>query len=95
MTEKKDFLEKQKTLLKDWNRQIDDLKMKAKKAQVETSVKIENYIDDLRERLEEVRLKLEDVRHAADDNWEEVKSGVDNIWSGIKDAFERAKSRFS
>jgi predicted nucleic acid-binding Zn-ribbon protein len=95
MTEKKDFLEKQKALLKDWNRQIDELKMKAKKAQVDTSVKIENYIDDLRERLEEIRLKLEDVRHAADDNWEEVKSGVDNIWKGVKDAFERAKSRFS
>jgi len=95
MTEKKDFLEKQKALLKDWNRQIDELKMKAKKAQVDTSVKIENYIDDLRERLEEIRLKLEDVRHAADDNWEEVKSGVDTIWKGVKDAFERAKSRFS
>lgn len=95
MTGKKDFLEKQKALLKDWNRQIDELKMKAKKAQVDTSVKVENYIDDLRERLEEVRLKLEDVRHAADENWEEVKSGMDNIWSGVKDAFERAKSRFS
>jgi predicted nucleic acid-binding Zn-ribbon protein len=95
MTGKKDFLEKQKALLKDWNRQIDELKLKAKKTQVDASVKVENYIDDLRERLEEVRLKLEDIRHAADDNWEEVKSGVDNIWSGVKDAFERAKSRFS
>jgi predicted nucleic acid-binding Zn-ribbon protein len=95
MTEKKDFLEKQKALIKEWNSRIDELKTKARKTQVDASVRIENYIDDLRERLEEVRLKLDDVRHAADDNWEEVKSGVDNVWKGVKDAFEKARSRFS
>ena len=94
MSEKKDFIEKQMAQIKEWSKQIDELKRKTQKVQVDASVKIENYIDDLHERLEEVRLKLEDIRRTADNNWEHLKPSVDGFWDDIKQAFERAKSRF-
>ena len=95
MSEKKDFIEKQMTQIKEWTKQIDEFKMKAQKMQVDASVKVENYTDDLHERLEEVRLKLGDIGRAADNNWEDLKLGVDNFWDDIKQALERAKSRFN
>jgi uncharacterized protein YoxC len=95
MSEKKDFIEKQKAQIKEWSKQIDELKRKAQKVQVDASVKVENYIDDLHERLEEVRLKVEDIGRAADNNWEHLKSGVDGFWDDIKQALDRAKSRFN
>ncbi len=95
MPEKKDFLEKQKALLKEWTEQIDDLKLKAKKVQVDASVKFDNYIDDLRVKLEDAKNKLESIQEAGDSKWEELRSGVDKAWEEIKEVVDKAKSKFS
>ena len=94
MTEKKDFLEKQKSLFSDWIRQIDELKLKAKKAQVDASVKFDNYVDDLRTRYEEALSKLEKNQNAEDRRWEEVKAAVDIAWEELKQAIEKSKTLF-
>lgn len=94
MTEKKDFLEKQKALLSEWNRQIDELMQTAKKAQVDASVKFENYLDDLKDRLDDMRLKMEDLKKAGDSGWQDLRTGMESAWRDIADAFERARSRF-
>ena len=94
MTEKKDFLEMQKTMFKEWTRQIDDLKSMAKKAQVDASVKFENYIDDLRVKYEEAVSNLENIQDEGDRRWEEVKVAVDVAWEELKQAVEKAKTLF-
>ncbi len=94
MTEKKDFLEKQKALFSDWTRQIDELKLKAKKAQVDASVKFDNYIDDLRVKYEEALGKLENTQNEGDSRWEEVKAAADIAWEELKQAIEKAKTIF-
>ena len=94
MTEKKDFLEKQKALFSDWTRQIDELKLKAKKAQVDASVKFDNYVDDLRSKYEEALSKLEKNQNAEDRRWEEVKAAVDIAWEELKQAIEKSKTFF-
>lgn len=95
MTEKKDFLKKQKAMLKEWTEQFDELKLKAKKVQVDASVKFDNYIDDLRVKLEDAKSSLEGIQKAGDNKWEELKSGLDKAWEEIKEAIEKAKSKFS
>ncbi len=95
MSEKKDFIEKQKALLTEWSGQIEQLKKNAKKTQVDASVKVENYIDDLKEKLDDVRFRLEDLRKAADDNWGHLRTNLEGSWKDIRDAFDKVKSRFS
>lgn len=92
MTDKKDFLEKQKALLRDWTRQIDELKLRAKKAQVDASVKFENYIDDLKLKYEEALSRLEKTEDQGDLGWEELKAAVDVAWEELKQAIEKAKT---
>jgi len=94
MTEKKDFLEAQKAMFKEWTRQIDEMKLKAKKAQVDASVKFDNYIDDLRARYEEALSNLEETRNAGDRRWEELKTAVDIAWEELKQGIEKAKAMF-
>lgn len=94
MTEKKDFLEKQKAMLSEWNKQIEELMQTAKKAQVDASVRFENYIDDLKERLDDMRLKMEDMKKAGDTGWQDLRAGMESAWREIADAFDKAKSRF-
>lgn len=92
MTDKKDFLEKQKAMLKEWTRQIDEVKKRAKKVQVDASVKIENYIDELRARYEEALADLEETRNAGDRRWEELKAAVDIAWEELRQGIEKAKN---
>ncbi len=94
MTEKKDFLEKQKALFREWTKQIDELKLKAKKAQVDASVKFDNYIDDLRAKYEEAVSKLEKTENVGERRWEELKAAVDVAWDELKQAIEKAKTMF-
>ena len=94
MTEKKDFLEKQKEQIAEWNKLIDELMQAAKKAQVDASVKFENYIEDLRERLEDMRLKMEDVKKSGDSSWHDLRTGMEKAWKDLAAAFDKARSRF-
>lgn len=94
MNDRKDFLEKQKAQIAEWNKRIEDLIMMGKKARVEASVKIENYIEDLKERLEDMRLKVEEIKKAGDSGWQDLRGGMENAWRDMADAFEKAKSRF-
>lgn len=94
MFDKKDFIENQKAQLKEWNRQVDQLMHAAKKAQVDASVKIENYIDEMRDRLGEIGNRLEDIQKAGDEAVEEVKRNVEKAWKEVRKAFDMAKSRF-
>jgi vacuolar-type H+-ATPase subunit I/STV1 len=94
MTEKKDFLETQKALFKEWTRQIDELKGMAKKAQVDASVKFDNYIDDLRMKYEEAVSQLEETHKEGGQRWEELRAAVDIAWEELKQAVEKAKTIF-
>ena len=94
MTEKKDFLETQKTMFKEWTRQVDELRLMARKAQVDASVKFDNYIDDLKMKYEEAVSQLEDSKKAGDRRWEELKTAVDIAWEELKQAIEKAKTIF-
>ncbi len=94
MFDKKDFIEKQKAQLNEWNRQVDQLMHAAKKAQVDASVKIENYIDEMRDRLGDIGNRLEEFQKAGDEAVEEVKRNVEKAWKELRQAFDIAKSRF-
>jgi hypothetical protein len=94
MTEKKDFLEMQKKMFKEWTRQIDELKTRAKKAQVDASVKFDNYIDDLRVQYEEALRNLEAVKDAGDRQWDELKAAADTAWEELKQGIEKARNMF-
>ena len=94
MTEKKDFLKMQKEMLKEWTRQIDEIKTRAKKAQVDASVKFENYIDDLRVKYEEALANLEALKNTGDQRWEELKTAVDTAWEELKQGMDKARNMF-
>ena len=94
MNEKKDFFEKQKALVDQWREDIEQLRRKAKKAQISASVKFDNYIDDLRLKLDEATLKVEALRKAGESSREQLKVSLDKTWKELKEAWDRAKSRF-
>jgi len=94
MTEKKDFFEKQKELLNEWREDVEQLRRKAKKAQISASVKFDNYMDELRGKLDEATVKVEALRKAGQSSRDQLKSSLDKTWKELKEAWDRAKSHF-
>ena len=93
MTEKKDFFEKQKALIAQWREDVEGLRRKAKKAQVSASVKVENYMDDLKLKLDEATIKVEALRKAGENSRDQLKASLDKTWKELKETWDRAKSR--
>ena len=94
MNEKKDLFEKQKEHLNQWREDIEQLKRKAKKTQISASVKLDNYMDELRDKLDEATIKVEALRKAGENSRKQLKASLDKTWSELKEAWDRAKSRF-
>lgn len=94
MDKKKDSFEKQKALLNQWREDIEQLRHKAKKAQVSASVKFDNYMDELRNKLDEATVKVEAIRRSGENSRDQLKASLDKTWKELKEAWDRAKSRF-
>ena len=93
MSEKRHFLENQKTQLDQWAKQLEQLRLRAKKMQVEASVKVENALDELRDKIESAQGRFKSMERSSGESLEEVRSRVTDIWEELKKALEKAKSR--
>ena len=92
MSEKRNFLEKQKAQLEEWSEHLAQLRVRARKMQVEASVKFENAFEELRDRIEAAQSRFESMARG-EETREEVRSRVNAIWEDLKKSLEKVNSR--
>ena len=92
MSEKRNFLEKQKAQLEEWSNHLAQLRAQARKMQVEASVKFENAFDDLRDRIEAAHGRFESMARG-EETREEIRSRVSAIWEDLKKSLEKVNAR--
>jgi multidrug resistance efflux pump len=80
--------------MKEWNAQIDLLKVKAETAQAEAKVEYYARIEALKHKRDTARTKLQELKAAGDDAWEDLKAGAEKAWAEVKSAFHDAASKF-
>ncbi|MFP3981681.1 MAG: hypothetical protein ACLFUY_09820 [Desulfobacterales bacterium] len=93
MSEERNFLEKQKAQLEQWSKHLAQLRLRARKMQVEASVKFENAFEELRDRIEAAQGKFESMAQGGEETREEIRSRVNAIWEDLKKALEKVNSR--
>jgi len=94
MEDKKSYLQKMADQLKQWDREINDLKARVSKARAESKTELLNQIDELHKKQENAYGKLKQLQDAGDDAWDEIKSGLEKSWVEFKGAFSNASSKF-
>ena len=92
MSEEKNYLEKQKAQLEEWSKHLAQLRVRARKMQVEASVKFENAFEDLRDRIEAAQSRFESMARG-EETREEIRSRVNAIWKDLKKSLEKVNSR--
>jgi hypothetical protein len=95
MGEQRDaYVEKFKAKLDEWNSEIDQLQVKADKAQEGALVSYNRQIAELKEKRDNLNIRMEELRKRGDAAWEDLRGGVGTAWKVLGDSIDDAKSRF-
>ena len=94
MTTRDAYLEKLKSQLDEWGKDIDRLDRETSKADAKAKIKYEEQINELRQNVEEAQQTLTTIRDANENTWEDLKQGAETIWDLYKNSFKKAKSEF-
>lgn len=89
-----DFQKQAETRLTAMDRNLDDLKVKAKIAGSETKDAMDKEIGDLNQRTEAAREEVKELRTASQERYESMRTRVDASLNELKDGFDKAASRF-
>ncbi|MAL77741.1 MAG: coiled coil domain-containing protein [Sneathiella sp.] len=91
---KKEFENKLRAQLDQWEAEINRLRAKADVAQAEARVKYHEEIEELRVQKREAEARLDELNNAGDDAWEDMKAGMESAWKNLGDAVNKAAARF-
>jgi DNA polymerase IIIc chi subunit len=94
MEDKKSYLQKMADQLKQWDREIDELKAKTATAKAESKTEILKQIDELRLKKKTAQEKLKQLREAGDGAWDMMKAGLERSLSEFRSAFSNAAAKF-
>lgn len=95
MQDKKSYLEMLADQLREWDVEIDELKVKAHLAKADAKDELAKQIEELRIKKEAAQSKLQQLQEAGDEAWDDIKAGVEKSWTEMKGAFRSALSKFT
>lgn len=73
--------------LAQWDADLDVLKAKARRAEVDARVNYDKAIDALQRKHAEAGVHLVKLKAATDETWESVKAGTEKCWHELKAMF--------
>jgi hypothetical protein len=94
MEDKKSYLQKIADQLKQWDREIDELKAKTVTAKAGSKTEILKQIDELGLKKKTAQGKLNQLQEAGDGAWDTMKAGLERSLSEFKGAFSDAAAKF-
>lgn len=94
MSQKEAYEKKMEAQLEKWSAEIDGLKAKAKMADADARIAINEEIDSAASKKKAAKEKLDELKDAGDDAWEDLKHGIEGAWTSLDAAVRSASSRF-
>ena len=88
LKDRKAYESKLDAQLAQWSADLDVLKAKAKRAEVDAKVAYDKSIDAMQRKHDEASKHLRDLKTASDDAWESVKTGTEKVWVEVKALFQ-------
>jgi phage-related protein len=92
--QQEEYRKKIEAKLKEIDKEIDELKIKAGKLKEDAKVKVDQSVDDLQTKKNEVYVKLDKLKTNRGQAWEDLKSGIDAAMKELGISYEKARSRF-
>ncbi|ESQ15108.1 MAG TPA: hypothetical protein DDY14_01245 [Chromatiaceae bacterium] len=94
MNSRDEYLEKLKSKLDEWDKDIDRFEAKARDAQAEVGDQYHKQLETMREMRNEAMARYSEMQGAAVDAWESLAKATEQTWSTWLTAFEDARTKF-
>lgn len=94
MSTRKEYVEKLKARLDEWNAEIDLLETKARQAEASAERQYLDKVSELKRRREEAAHTLRQIQDASDEAWHKLKEGADRIWDNVSTTMQETKKAF-
>lgn len=93
-TAKEAFQEKLETQLREWDKKLDGLRGKAKKAKADLRHDLETQLEALRAQRVAAQDKLQELGLRGENAWEDLKEGAEKTWGEMQKAIDNIVARF-
>jgi len=93
MSDRKVYIDKMATQLKEWDNKIEQLEMKAKEAKASNKADIQHALDNIREKRDNVRQDLNKLRESGEAAWNELKFGLEKSGNMLADSIKLAMAK--
>jgi len=94
MEDRKIYIDKLTTQLKEWDDEVNELETRVERAKADAKERLKEKIDELRTKKDAAQNRLQEIRDASDDAWESLKEGLEKSWSDLRQSLGDAISRF-
>jgi len=85
-------MEKMEAQLKEWDKRIDGLAVRADNAGTQVKADYNKQIDDLKTKRRVAQSKFDELKKAGSEKWEVLKSGVEGAWKDLESTFKNLKN---
>lgn len=80
--------------LQEWGTKLDQLKAKADQAGADAEAHLNQKIEELGTKRDEMAQNLENLKNSSDDAWESIRAGLQSAWQEVNKGFEEATHKF-
>ncbi len=94
MENKKKYIDKLSTQLKEWDDEIKTLKTKAESLKADSKKKYQVMLDEYQDKKDAAQKKLKELKNSSEESWEELKKGTEIIWNELKKTSGNVISKF-
>ena len=91
---KEEYVEMLHRQIDDWDNRISLLQDRLKIVEGESRTELQDQIDSLTQKREEIAGKVKTVQQASADAWEDIKAGLELASDAVQSSLESAFSRF-
>jgi len=94
LKDRKAYIDKMAAKLKEWDKEIQKLEMKADNAKANVKADYQEQIQALQNKIKEARNKLDEFKESGEDAWDVLKDGLEQSWKTLGDSIKKATSKF-
>ena len=92
--EKNSYLEMLAEKILEFDKKLDDFKIKAKDASEEAKGDLDEVVETLKVKREEMKGTFQNIKDHSGDGWTELKGGAESAFEELKKGFQSAYSKF-
>lgn len=91
MATREQYIDKVENQLREWNRKIDEYKVKAEGKSSELREKFDKKSAELKTKRTELRKKLDQIKNSGEGTFDQLKEDTEMLWHDIKDGYADIK----